>query len=126
MTHEEAIKVLECMAVDLTGCLGGLSKKNPLEDVCRQRLEAINTVLSVLNPVSQEQVEKMRGYWIHEKIQSNQSITGYFELPCCECSNCGCYIQQETNFCPYCGDPKTDEAVQIVIERLEALNENRD
>lgn len=48
MTHEEAIKVLECMAVDLTGCMGGLSDKNPLEDVCRQRLEAINTVLSTL------------------------------------------------------------------------------
>lgn len=44
----QAISILECMAIDLTGCIGGLSKKNPLEDVCRQRIEAINTAQSAL------------------------------------------------------------------------------
>lgn len=108
MTKEEAIEVLENHTQYFV----------PVQD-----LAALNIAIDALYPVTRDQ---MRGYWIHEKIQSNQSITGYFELPCCECSNCGCYVQQETNFCPYCGDPKTDEAVQMVMERLEALNENRD
>ena len=50
-----------------------------------------------------EEILKLRGYWIHEEIQSNQSITGYFKLPSCECSNCGFLVQQELNFCPNCG-----------------------
>lgn len=29
-------------------------------------------------------------------------------------------------FCPFCGRPMTEEAVQMVLERLEALYENRD
>ena len=29
-------------------------------------------------------------------------------------------------YCPNCGAPMTDEAVQMVMERLEALHENRD
>ena len=65
MTREGAISVLECMAVDLTGCMGGLSKKDPLEDVCRQRLEAINTAQSALRPVSREQVEDELGLWVY-------------------------------------------------------------
>ena len=32
----------------------------------------------------------------------------------------------EGNFCPACGAPMTDEAVEMVMERLEALHENRD
>ena len=30
------------------------------------------------------------------------------------------------SFCPNCGAPMTDEAVEMVMERLEALYENRD
>lgn len=66
-----------------------------------------------------EQLNKIRGYWIHDKIQSNQSTTGYFKLPWCECSNCGFFVQQELNFCPNCGQPKTNEAMRIVMERME-------
>ena len=29
-------------------------------------------------------------------------------------------------FCPSCGAPMTDEAMQMVVERMEALHENRD
>lgn len=53
----QAISILECMAIDLTGCIGGLSKKNPLEDVCRQRIEAINTAQSALR----EKLERSEG-----------------------------------------------------------------
>lgn len=133
MTHEEAIKVLECMAVDLTGCMGGLSDKNPLEDVCRQRLEAINTVLFVLNPVSQEQVEKMwRGcdYCHMKEVLFNDGTLrveiGHQNIVGGACIDIDQYGGFGIDYCPKCGKPLTNEAVQIVIERLEALNENRD
>ena len=76
--------------------------------------------LSALRPVSREQVEKVwRG--------------------CNECTSCKLCIWNETkkcngcknmysfkplsNFCPRCGKPLTDEAVETVMERLEALND---
>ena len=44
------------------------------------------------------------------------------ELPKCQCSICGKkYIGLETDFCQYCGAPMTDKAVDMVMERLEAL-----
>ena len=87
--------------------------------------EMYRMAAKALRPVSREQVEKVwRGYWIHEEIQSNQSTTGYFKISSCKCSKCGCYVQQEVNFCPYCMAAMTDEAVDMVMERLEALNEN--
>ena len=84
--------------------------------------EALELAISALRPVSREKVEKeWMGYWIHEEIQSNQSTTGYFKISSCECSKCGCHVQQEANFCPNCGAPMTDGAVKMVMERLEAI-----
>ena len=42
MDYVEAVKVLECMAIDLVGALGSLSETNPLTDVLRQRIKAID------------------------------------------------------------------------------------
>ena len=112
MTLEEAIKVLNNFPIDFRNS-GGF-----------EAMEALKIAILALRPVSREQVERMRGEWMHEEAQSNNSVTGYFKLPECECSNCGCIVQQEANFCPHCGEPKTDEAVQMVMERLEALRDN--
>lgn len=91
-----------------------------------QFMEALDLALSALRPVSQEQVEKVwRGYWEHDEISSKKSKTGKFLLPTCSCSKCGAYVQQEANFCPVCGDAKTDEAVQMVMERLNKLEETK-
>ena len=96
-------------------------------DLSEHDKDAVDIALSALRPVSRERVERVwRGYWIHEEIRSNQSTTGYFKISSCECSKCGCYIQQEANFCPYCGAAQTDEAVEMVMERLEALHERND
>ena len=48
MTTKEAIGVLECMAVDMTGAMAGLSERNPMTDVLRQRLDAINAAQDAL------------------------------------------------------------------------------
>ena len=114
MTREEARIELQAMK-DI------LEEYEPGGSRCQM---ALKVALSALRPVSREQVEKVwRGYWDHKEVISNKSITGKFLLPSCECSLCGCYVQQEVNFCPHCGAAQTDEAVEMVMERLEALKD---
>lgn len=118
MTREEAIKILECMAVDLTGTLANI--KEPMLDVLRQRLDAINVAQAALRTPTREQVEKMRGEWIIEDAGDgdrrkkcslcNQPISGWWGAD---------------KFCAYCGSPMTDEAVEIVMERLNKLEETK-
>ena len=76
--------------------------------------EVAESVLTALRPVSREQVEKVwRRKW---KCHGDCGVT--------ECSACGWNIEEyvgDYNFCPACGAPMTDEAVQMVMERLEAL-----
>ena len=86
----------------------------------------LDTILTALRPVSKEQVEKVwRGEWNY----SHTTETDHFAVV--KCSKCGhaafaiaLYVKDE-NFCPHCGAPMTDEAVQMVMERLEALKDGR-
>ena len=74
--------------------------------------EVAESVLTALRPVSREEVEKVwRG--------------------CEKCNGAGEYSRYAENlakillakYCPHCGRPLTDEAVDMVMKRLEALNE---
>ena len=84
--------------------------------------ETVDTLLSALRPFSREQVEKVwRGEWNY----SHKTKMDGFDVV--QCSKCGqealtlaLYVKNG-NFCPYCGAPMTDEAVEMVMERLEAL-----
>ena len=86
----------------------------------------LDTILTALRPVSKEQVEKVwRGEWNY----SHTTETDHFAVV--KCSKCGheafaiaLYVKDE-NFCPHCGAPMTDEAVQMVMERLEALKDGK-
>lgn len=83
--------------------------------------------LSALRPVSREQVEKVwRGEWrdLHgDKLIGiddwGQDVYRHYHYSVCK--KCGKGIAAKSNFCPYCGDAKTDKAVQMVMERWEAL-----
>ena len=85
--------------------------------------EAIDVALTALRPVSREQVEKAwRGGWIAVREAGCDPIGGY------KCSRCKAEAVLDCNdefvldnFCPRCGAAMTDEAVEMVIERLEAL-----
>lgn len=78
---------------------------------------AIGRALESLNAPTREQVERMRGEWI-------PFGGGYIDRMKCSC--CGWsgpeYIQI-FSWCPACGAPMTDEAVQMVMERMEVLYE---
>ena len=84
----------------------------------RQRGRAIElekVKIKALRPVSREQVERVRGEWINTNKEVEQM---------CKCSKCGypiSYFWSRTPFCPNCGAPMTDEAVEMVLERLKAL-----
>ena len=78
----------------------------------KRRIEALDYALSALRPVSREQVEKVwRG--------------------CEKCNGAGEYSRYAENltkillakYCPHCGRPLTDEAVEMVMERLDALHD---
>ena len=85
----------------------------------RRRTRAIElerVKIDALTPPTQEQVNKVwRGEW---KCHGDCGVT--------ECSACGWNIEEyvgDYNFCPVCGAAQTDESVQMVMERLEALYE---
>ena len=104
MTREEAITIIERLAHTEAKWPG-------TEDI----LEALDMALSALRPVSREKVEKVwRGEW---QMVSNGSGV------CSECHRQD-KIDPLAKFCRYCGAAQTDEAVQMVIERLEALRDN--
>ena len=94
----------------------------------RKRLdEAIDIAIAALRPISRERVEKVwRGKWKY----SHTSEIDHFAVV--KCSKCGyeafaiSLFVKDGNFCPSCGAPMTDEAVQMMMERLEALKDDKE
>ena len=81
-------------------------------------IEATRIALSALRPVSREQVEKVwRGEWV--LIGAGKNGRGGVW----NCTRCEKSYPYKCDFCPRCGAPMTDEAVQAVMERLEALKD---
>ena len=111
MTREEAIAIIERLAHTEAKWPG-------TEDT----LEALDMALSALRPVSREQVERI---WFREpytrletKCGENGGIVYSAVNTCMACGH-------ETpigNFCHNCGAAQTREAVEMVMERLEALH----
>ena len=99
MTREEAIKSLQNIIEYWT--------YKPTE------VEAAKMAIDALRPVSREQVEKMaKGEW--EDMRE-----AYNDVPKRRCSRCKrVFIGLDKPFCEACGAPMTDEAVEMVMERL--------
>ena len=116
MTKEEAIKQIEKLKSYCEYMADSDESGAYLFDLDGQ---ALDLALSALRPVSREQVEKMRGKFFQAGIDDVAQDTW-------RCSRC---LAQEfgniqgINFCPSCGAPMTDEAVDMVMERLEALRD---
>ena len=86
----------------------------------RQRQRAIElekVKIEALRPITREQVEQVRGEWIIEDAGDGDRRK--------KCSLCNQPISGwwgRDRFCANCGSPMTDEAVDMVMERLEALH----
>ena len=104
MTREEAIKSLKNIVEYWT--------YKPTE------VEAAKMAIAALRPVSRERVEKVwRGEW-------KPTESPYMN----ECEDCSARGYRTPwghgfRFCPSCGAAQTDEALEIVMERLEELHE---
>ena len=81
----------------------------------KRRIEAFEIALTALRPVSREQVEKVPRC---EHCKDGKSFDGQVVIM----GNKGMF---PLNFCPRCGSPLTDEAVEMVMERLEALKDGK-
>ena len=117
MTREEAIDYLSAIKLLLRDVGVDTEKAH----------SAIDIALAALRPVTREQVEKVwRGEWIGDDDEKVGIIDGS-PMKSATCSACGNWLVGSDEydcsgyFCPACGRAMTDEAVQMVMERMEAL-----
>ena len=94
-------------------------------------IEATRLALSALRPVSREQVEKVwRGEWEWYDEEVGSPLEGIEREWGWRCSKCKVVLPDDFDdpdnppamrFCQWCGAPMTDEAVEMVMERLEEI-----
>ena len=91
-----------------------LAKSQGAKTRAQNKIDYLVAVQKALCEPSREQVDKMwRGEW----------IDAYPGTSSCKCTKCGAVQEYESTFCCHCGAPTTDEAVDMVMKRLEALHE---
>lgn len=145
MTREEAIEILKNggwwdllipittiegrsdedklhQAIDMAiSALRSVSREQELEAENKGLKERIVNWRKYMAP-TREQVEKVwRSEWIHPHWSN--------DVHCMDCKRCGkeAYhrlfrgVRDYYLFCPHCGAPLTDEAVEMVMDRLEAV-----
>ena len=122
MTREEAIEELERLLRhwdDLENdkrCFWGYDK------------EAVALALSALRPVSREQVEKVfPGCPACKNGPPKLHIPAFRAMAVCNqhMDHEAFDIELNSKFCLNCGRPLTDEAVDMVMERMEALKDGK-
>ena len=119
MTREEAIEIFEQKGWWIAQKETLTSKQ--AEEIIKLN-DAVDFALSALRPIRREQVEKMfpgcpycdiakansniynKALWIKEAETRKWTLAG-----------------KSLQYCPICGRPLTDEAVEMVMERLEKL-----
>ena len=115
MTKEEAIKILQ----HLEEIMSPGSYK-----------ETFKMAASALRPVTREQVEKVFPGCdfcnLADFGKFGFEITKYYAKICCALGRWRFPQNERFLFCPKCGKPLTDEAVDMVMERLEVLGYGKD
>lgn len=119
MTREEAITVLQDKHDECKAFYDLAAHPKEAYPGAKEYMEALQMALAALRGPTREQVEAWRGEWIKRD--------GYTECSKCEYWYPSGEVEEEgdrTPFCPRCGRPMTDEAVDIVMKRLKVRYEN--
>ena len=121
MTREEAIKLLKQYQ--------GYEPISPDGETLKHAFdltdETVDTLLAALRPVSREQVEKV---WSPCNFCAGAKyITGEVTAvyPVSETHQQETLAEGDFDFCPVCGRPITDEAVEMVMERINKMEETK-
>ena len=123
MTREEAIELV-CYGDWLNILMPHLG-----DDDINRLAEAMCIIGNALRPVSREQVEKVwSGCDFCNTADFGEfgfEITKHYAKICCALGSWRFPEKEQFLFCPKCGKPLTDEAVEMVMERLEALKDGK-
>ena len=118
MTWEEAIEAFEEIKANAQNHLG---KKYAAgcDGYYRNIIELAGVALSALRPVSREQVAEV---WKGCDLCLDDSWQRILMIPK-RVDHTNMLSTELAQFCPGCGRPLTDKAVDMVMERLEALKD---
>ena len=117
--HEAAKRVTASEAIEI------LERKTTIPGdgyTFEQINEALDLALAALRGPTREMVERMRGEW--EWLGPCRDNKGVSWGTCSVCKTRQ-RLGDRLSFCPACGAPMTGEAVQMVMERLEALKDGK-
>ena len=130
MTKDEAIKQIEKLKSYCEYMADSDESGAYLFDLDGQ---ALDLALSALRPVSREQVERVgRAEWEWYDEEIGSPLEGVEREWGWRCSKCKVVLPDDFDdpdnppamrFCPNCGAPMTDKAVDMVMERMEALKD---
>ena len=113
MTKEETITNLE----NLVALFYTESEQSKMVDYSKI-IETLEFAASALRPITREQVaEVWRGEWEEERFAGEHEGWQHRE--------CGRHSTEKTKWCPKCGKAMTDKAVDMVMERLGALKDEK-
>ena len=108
MTKNEVIDQLESL-------LGHCKTMRESGEIWARDCEALRIAIAALRGPTREQVEAFpKCNYCEAEWGTCDPITNRFTMP----------PRGGIRFCPMCGHPMTDEAVEITLQRLEALHEN--
>lgn len=114
LTIHEAIDQLKSL-------LGHCKTMRESGEIWARDCEALRIAIAALRGPTREQVENLQGEWLFPIFVGQKEAND----PRCQCSECGSIETPlaRHRFCPSCGAPMTDAAVDIVMKRLEELYE---
>ena len=127
MTREEAITQLDLL---LEYCESMMTSEYP---VWRRDCEALQMLIAALRPISREQVEKVwKGEWEWYDEEVGSPLDGIEREWGWRCSKCKVVLPDDFDdpdnppamrFCQWCGAPMTDESVDMVMEKINNMEE---
>lgn len=97
-------------------CGGGVYKEGSACDKFAESLQNKKAHKPGSIAITREQVEKMRGEWEEERYRGK--LEGW------QHRECGRHTTEKSQWCPKCGSPMTDKAVDILWKRLEAMRDD--